>query len=81
VSHAYRTKGTRGLLIKTLFQTGARVSEFVNIKAEEFFFEEQVILLAKAKGGESRLERQKMTLPGTRRTVIGTLSSRAMRRR
>jgi integrase/recombinase XerD len=54
VSHAYRTKGTRGLLIKTLFQTGARVSEFVNIKVEEFFFEEQMILIAKAKGGKSR---------------------------
>jgi integrase/recombinase XerD len=54
VSHAYRTKGTRGLLIKTLFQTGARVSEFVNITVEEFFFEEQMILIAKAKGGKSR---------------------------
>jgi integrase/recombinase XerD len=54
VSHAYRTKGTRGLLIKTLFQTGARVSEFVNIKVHEFFFEEQMILISKAKGGKSR---------------------------
>jgi integrase/recombinase XerD len=30
MAHAYRVQGTRGLLIKTLFQTGARVSEFVN---------------------------------------------------
>jgi hypothetical protein len=28
---AYRDKGERGLLIKILFQTGARVSEFVHI--------------------------------------------------
>jgi integrase/recombinase XerD len=42
------------LLIKTLFQTGARVSEFVNIKVQEFFFDEQMILIAKAKGGKSR---------------------------
>jgi len=35
IKHAYRMKGERGLLIKTLFQTGARVSEFVNIKAED----------------------------------------------
>jgi integrase/recombinase XerD len=54
ISHAYRVQGTRGLLIKTLFQTGARVSEFVNIKADEVFFEEQMILIAKAKGGKSR---------------------------
>src|SRR6266850_8431760 len=35
IKHAYRMKGERGLLIKTLFQTGARVSEFVNLKAED----------------------------------------------
>jgi integrase/recombinase XerD len=54
ISYAYRMKGARGLLIKTLFQTGARVSEFVNIKVNEFFFDEQVILISKAKGGKSR---------------------------
>jgi integrase/recombinase XerD len=54
IGHAYRMRGTRGLLIKTLFQTGARVSEFVNIEAEDFFFDEQMILISKAKGGKSR---------------------------
>jgi integrase/recombinase XerD len=54
IAHAYRVQGTRGLLIKTLFQTGARVSEFVNIKADEVFFEEQMILISKSKGGKSR---------------------------
>jgi integrase/recombinase XerD len=54
IAHAYRVQGTRGLLIKTLFQTGARVSEFVNIKADEVFFEEQMMLISKAKGGKSR---------------------------
>jgi integrase/recombinase XerD len=54
IAHAYRMQGTRGLLIKTLFQTGARVSEFVNITADEVFFEEQVMLISKAKGGKSR---------------------------
>ncbi len=52
ITHAYRMKGERGLLIETLFQTGARVSEFVNIKAEDVFFDEQMILIAKAKGGK-----------------------------
>jgi integrase/recombinase XerD len=54
IKHAYRMKGERGLLIKTLFQTGARVSEFVNIKAEDVFFDEQMVLIAKAKGGKIR---------------------------
>jgi integrase/recombinase XerD len=54
IAHAYRVQGTRGLLIKTLFQTGTRVSEFVNIKVEEFFFDEQMMLISKAKGGKSR---------------------------
>src|SRR5713101_1406757 len=54
IQRAYRDKGERGLLIKTLFQTGARVSEFVNIKVEDFFFEETMLLIAKGKGGKSR---------------------------
>jgi integrase/recombinase XerD len=54
IAHAYRVQGTRGLLIKTLFRTGAWVSEFVNITADEVFFEEQMILISKAKGGKSR---------------------------
>jgi len=40
IQRAYRDKGERGLLIKTLFQSGARVSEFVNIKVEDFFLRE-----------------------------------------
>ena len=54
IQHAYRMGGVRGLLMKTLFQTGARVSEFTNIKAEDLFFDEQMLLIAKAKGGKSR---------------------------
>ena len=54
IEHAYRVTGERGLLIKTLLQTGARVSEFVHIRVEDVFFEEQMILLEKAKGGKSR---------------------------
>src|SRR5215207_6277189 len=51
---AYRDKGERGLLIKTLFQTGAHVSEFVNIKVKDFFLDETMILISKGKGGKSR---------------------------
>jgi integrase/recombinase XerD len=54
IQQAYKERGEHGLLIKSLFQTGARVSEFVSIKVEDFFFDETMILIAKAKGGKSR---------------------------
>src|SRR2546423_6222032 len=52
IQQAYKEKGERGLLMKSLLQTGARVSEFINIKVEDFFFDETMILIAKAKGGK-----------------------------
>lgn len=54
IRHAYKDRSGHGLLIKTLFQTGARVSEFTNIKVEHFFFDELMILIDKGKGGKSR---------------------------
>lgn len=54
IDTAYRLTGTRGLLIKTLFQTGARVSEFTAIEVGDFFFDEQTILIRKAKGAKRR---------------------------
>lgn len=54
IQHAYRDRSEHGLLIKTLFQTGARVSEFAHIRVEHFFFEELMILIDRGKGGKSR---------------------------
>ena len=54
INTAYRVPGTRGLLIKTLFQTGTRVSEFVNMQVEDVYFEEQMILIRRGKGGKPR---------------------------
>jgi integrase/recombinase XerD len=54
IQHAYRDRSEHGLLIKTLFQTGTRVSEFANIRVEHFFFDELMILIDKGKGGKSR---------------------------
>jgi integrase/recombinase XerD len=71
ITHAYRMQGERGLLIKTLFQTGARVSEFVNLKAEDVFFDEQMILIAKAKGGKSRYVPMLPELAQELRTPLG----------
>ena len=54
IAQGYRMPGVRGLLMKTLFQTGARVSEFVHLRVEDVFFNEQMLLIVKAKGGKSR---------------------------
>lgn len=54
IEAAYRLTGTRGLLIKTLFQTGARVSEFVAVEVGDFFLDEQMILIRRGKGGKQR---------------------------
>src|SRR3989442_375186 len=54
ITQAYRMPGVRGLLIKTLFQTGARVSEFVALQVADVFFDEQMLLITHAKGGKQR---------------------------
>jgi integrase/recombinase XerD len=72
---AYRENSSYGLLLKTLFLTGARVSEFVSIKVEDFYFDEQMILIQKGKGGKSRyvpilpeLSQELQTHLGSRKT-------------
>ena len=54
IGQAYRMPGVRGLLIKTLFQTGARVSEFVHLQVPDVYFDEQMLLITHAKGGKQR---------------------------
>jgi len=54
IRQAYKDKGVHGLLIKTLFQTGTRVSEFAAIRVEDLFFDELMILISKGKGAKGR---------------------------
>ena len=54
IQQAYRMPGVRGLLIKTLFQTGARLSEFVHLQVPDVYFDEQMLLITHAKGGKQR---------------------------
>jgi integrase/recombinase XerD len=75
IQQAYKNKGAHGLLIKTLFQTGARVSEFAAIRVEDLFFDELMVLINKGKGGKSRyvpilveLAQELQTHLGTRQT-------------
>jgi integrase/recombinase XerD len=73
IKQAYRETGNHGLLIKTLFLTGARVSEFVSLKVEDLFFDEQMILIEKGKGGKSRYV---PILPGLAQELKTHLGSR-----
>jgi integrase/recombinase XerD len=54
IAQAYRMPGVRGLLITTLFQTGTRVSAFVQVQVPEVYFDEQMLLITHAKGGKQR---------------------------
>ncbi len=54
IQTAYRGDGQYGLLIKTLFYTGARAREFVNIRGADIYFEECEILITHGKGGKKR---------------------------
>ena len=54
IARAYREPGARGLLVKTLFLSGLRVSEFVNLKVADFFFEERMLKVRKGKRGKGR---------------------------
>jgi integrase/recombinase XerD len=56
IAAAYRDGGRRGLMVKTLFLTGARVSEFVHIRVEDLHLDDDPprIHLAHAKGHANR---------------------------
>jgi integrase/recombinase XerD len=75
IQHAYRDRSKHGLLIKTLFQSGARVSEFANIKVEHFFFDELMLLIDKGKGGKSRYVPILSNLAQELRTHLGERST------
>jgi integrase/recombinase XerD len=52
----YRNKSKYGLMIKTLFQSGARVSEFAHIRVEDLFLDDDPpqIHIVHAKRGAER---------------------------
>jgi integrase/recombinase XerD len=56
IQTAYRTRSRQGLMIKTLFLTGARVSEFVQVRIEDLHLDSDPpqIRLVHAKAGASR---------------------------
>jgi integrase/recombinase XerD len=55
IQQAYRAPSSRGLLVKTLLLSGARVAEFVGIRVEDFFFEEAMLRIRRGKGDKERV--------------------------
>lgn len=55
INTAYKTKYVYGLLIKTLFITGIRVSEISNLKLEDLFLSENKIKVVQGKGRKDRM--------------------------
>jgi integrase/recombinase XerD len=53
IEHAYRHSASYGLMVKTLFYTGARVSEFVHLRVSDLHLalDPPQIYIAHAKGG------------------------------
>src|SRR4051794_15134933 len=54
IDQAYVRSGRTGLLLQTLLETGARVSEFVQIRTEDVSLAERVIVIRRGKGGKRR---------------------------
>jgi integrase/recombinase XerD len=54
IAQAYREGGQRGLLVKTLLLSGARVSEFVAIRADDLLLDEAVLYIQQGKGRKKR---------------------------
>ncbi len=51
---AYVKAPVKGLMVRTLLLSGARVNEFVNMKVNDFNFEQNEIFIRQGKGSKSR---------------------------
>ncbi len=54
LEQAYRERGLYGLITRTLFETGLRVSELVNVEILDVDFTERTIRVRAGKGGKDR---------------------------
>ena len=55
INTGYKIKGVYGLIIKTLFITGMRVSELSNLKVDDLFLSENKIKIVQGKGQKDRM--------------------------
>ena len=54
INAAYEKSPTVGLMMQTLFETAVRVDEFVNLQADDLYFEELKIIVRHGKGDKRR---------------------------
>ena len=54
IDQAYDMGGRTGLMMQTLLETGARVSEFVHFRIEDVSFSERIIVIEEGKGNKRR---------------------------
>lgn len=73
INYAYELKGIYGLMVKTLFFTGCRVNEFVNIKIEHINFGENEIYVEKGKRNKQRFV---PTFPFLKQEILTHVGSR-----
>ena len=52
IDQAYAQGGRTGLLLQTLLETGARVSEFVQFRVEDVSLAERIIVIPRGKGAK-----------------------------
>ena len=55
INVGYKTNTVYGIIIKTLFVTGIRVSELSNLKVEDLFLEDNKIKIVQGKGRKDRM--------------------------
>ncbi len=55
LAQAYREQPRYGLIVRTLFETGLRVSELVRVQVSDVDFTERTIRVREGKGGRDRL--------------------------
>ncbi len=55
LAQAYRERPRDGLIVRTLFETGLRVSELVRVQAGDVEFTERTLRVREGKGGKDRL--------------------------
>lgn len=54
INAAYARSGQTGLMVQTLLETGARVSEFVALRVEDISIAERAVVIETGKGGKRR---------------------------
>jgi integrase/recombinase XerD len=54
LAHAYRARPTYGLIVRTLFETGLRVSELVHLEVMDIDVAERTVRVREGKGGRDR---------------------------